>query len=137
MTPEASAHLARADELLRRANSCLTAALVEPLAAEGAARDAYYAAFHAAHALIMERTGKRPKKHGTTHHAFAELTKSDDAIDDRMQKFLPLAYEFKRLVDYGTDPADRITLAQARTAVSEAERFVAAETSVLTTKRSG
>jgi len=51
--PEAAAHLDKARECLGRARIVLAAGV-----AEDASRDAYLAAFHAAQALIAERTGK-------------------------------------------------------------------------------
>jgi uncharacterized protein (UPF0332 family) len=51
---------------LTRARAIFAAAIPED-----AARDAYLAAFHAAQALIAERTGKSAKTHRGVHIAFA------------------------------------------------------------------
>ena len=77
MTPEAEASLARARIDLDEAR--MIAAL--PLA-RAAARSAYYAAFHAAEAFIVGRTGKIAKTHRGVHSEFARLIK-DRAKDDR------------------------------------------------------
>ena len=66
MNPEAKAHLDRAGIFLIRARIDVATAAQEPLKAEDAARSAYYAAFHAAKALIFERLAKRTKATGAS-----------------------------------------------------------------------
>ena len=76
MTAGAAAHLENARECLTRARVILDAGI-----AEDAARNAYLAAFHAAQALIAERTGRDAKTHKGVHTAFARLTKDEPRID--------------------------------------------------------
>jgi len=70
VTPEAEASLVRAGRDIDEAR--MVAAL--PLA-RAAARSAYYAAFHAAEAFIVGRTGKIAKTHRGVHSEFAPLIK--------------------------------------------------------------
>ena len=58
MTPEAKEHFDKARQCLIRARIILSAGV-----GEDAGRNAYLAAFHAAQALIAERTGKDAKTH--------------------------------------------------------------------------
>lgn len=131
MKSETRAHLDRANQFLARAGACLTLLVQEPLATEDASRNAYYAAFHAAQALILERTGRKSRKHGSVHRDFADATKSDASVDDHLRKFLPKAYEYKRIGDYDTGLVSRITAVDAQEAVAEAKRFVATVAALL------
>ena len=66
MTPEAKEHFEKARQCLARARTILAAGV-----GEDAGRNAYLAAFHAAQALIAERTGKDAKTHKGVHAQFA------------------------------------------------------------------
>ena len=66
MTPEAKEHFEKAWQCLARAQTILAAGV-----GEDAGRNAYLAAFHAAQALIAERTGKNAKTHEGVHAQFA------------------------------------------------------------------
>jgi len=66
VTPEAS--LVRAGRDLDEARMIAALSL-----ARAAARSAYYAAFHAAEAFIVDRTGKIAKAHRGVHSEFARL----------------------------------------------------------------
>jgi uncharacterized protein (UPF0332 family) len=68
-----------------------------------AARAAYLAGFHAAQALISERTGQIAKSHSGVRSAFARLVKDDPQIDRALVRFLGRAYRFKEIADYGRD----------------------------------
>jgi len=57
-----------------------------------AARTAYYAAFHAAEAFIVERAGKIAKTHSGLRAEFARLAKETSEIDTSFPKFLTKAY---------------------------------------------
>ena len=120
MTPEASAHLKKARQLLARARVILAAGI-----AEDAGRDAYLAAFHAAQALIAERTGRESKTHRGTHVQFARLTKDEPRFDAELQRFLPQSYHLKANADYETGSAAAIPIGQAGAAIETAERFIA------------
>ena len=124
MKPETRAHIDRAFVLLRRARTSLTAMSQEPLMAEDAARNSYYAAFHAAKALIFEQSNTVHKKHGSVHRAFAELVRNQPAVDAANRDFLPKAYDYKRIGDYDTGAGATISIADAKTAVAQAEIFV-------------
>lgn len=127
MTPEAEASLARARIDLDEAR--MIAAL--PLA-RAAARSAYYAAFHAAEAFIVDRTGKIAKTHRGVHSEFARLIK-DRVEDDRsLGRTLPDGYRYKELADYSVDPDAVITDRDAAEMIEAATRFVARVTELLT-----
>jgi uncharacterized protein (UPF0332 family) len=124
--PETKGHLDRADVMLHRARIDVTVLAQEPVKAEDAARNAYYAAFHAAKAFIFERTGTTQKRHGSVHKQFAQLVRTEPSIDPALRTFLPVAYDYKRIGDYDIGPSGKITPAEAVLALKEAERFVAA-----------
>jgi uncharacterized protein (UPF0332 family) len=56
--------------------------------AKVAARSAYYAAFHAAEALIVERTGRVAKTHSGVRTEFARLLKDTLGSERAMLTFL-------------------------------------------------
>ena len=99
--------------------------------AEDAARNAYYAAFHAAQALIVERTGKAPKTHSGVHRQYHRLTQHEPAVPQAMRAFLNQAYDFKATADYDTAPPPRISPQRAATAIQLAERFLAVVSALL------
>ncbi|MGO8952883.1 MAG: HEPN domain-containing protein [Rhodomicrobium sp.] len=131
MKPEAKAHLDRAGVFLIKGCIDVAASAHEPLKAEYAARNAYYAACHAAKALIFERTGETHKSHGGVHKLFAQLARTEPAIDQALRTFLIKAYDFKRIADYDVGLTSSITPMRAANAVAEAERFAAAIATVL------
>jgi uncharacterized protein (UPF0332 family) len=81
VTPEAAEHLDKARQFVNRARIILSAGV-----AEDAARDAYLAAFHAAQALISERTSRRVKTHKGVHVQFARLTKDEVRFDLELRR---------------------------------------------------
>ena len=96
MTPEAARYL-------DKARQCLAdAVLYQPLVPRIAGREAYLAAFHAAEALIYERTGKITKTHRGLRAQFGRITRGDSRVDRALSEFLGQAYELKSLADYGT-----------------------------------
>ncbi len=128
MMPEAKASLVRARADLDEART--VAAL--PLAGL-AARSAYYAAFHAAEAFIVDRTGRRAKTHRGVHTEFARLTKDGSADDRKMVRTLIGGYRYKERADYSIDPAAVITNHNATEMIDAATRFVACVTELLST----
>ena len=120
MTPEASDHLEKARHCLSRARIILASDVPEV-----AAREAYLAAFHAAQALIAERTGKDARTHRGVHVQFARLTRNEPTLDDELRRFLPQSYDMKAIADYGVGPNDGVPMAQAAVAIEIAERLVA------------
>ncbi len=87
---------------LDKARQCLSYALVnlEVKLGNDAGRNAYLAAFHAAQALIFDRTGKAAKSHQGVHTEFNRLAKEEKRIDRDVRRFLPQAYNLKAVADY-------------------------------------
>ena len=111
-------HLAAADMALTKAAAMLT----HPFCDE-AGRHAYYAMFHAAHALIVERGFKPSKTHRGLHQVFARATSTEPALQPLVAE-LTDSYHFKWVADYG--PAgSTITTAEAQHAIADATRFIA------------
>lgn len=131
MTPEARAHLDTARLSLTKAKAGLRASAQEPSLAENAARDAYYVAFHAALALIVERTGKQPKTHAGVHRQLHRLTRNEPKFPRSMRDFILRAYDFKAIADYATTPPPRVSTARAATAIQSAEQFLDAVAALL------
>jgi hypothetical protein len=75
VTPDAKEHLDKARRCLIRARTILAAGV-----GEDPGRNAYLAAFHAAQALIAERTGKDAKTHKGVHAQFARLTRNEPRL---------------------------------------------------------
>ena len=90
-----------------------------------AARLAYYAQFHAAQALIFERTGRISKSHKGVNKEFHRLVKTDPTFPPRFAAQLTKAYDYKDIADYDTGTATSITPIRARHAIATAENFVA------------
>jgi uncharacterized protein (UPF0332 family) len=118
VTPEAARFIDKARECLR------DAVLYQPLVPRIAGREAYLAAFHAAEALLYERTGTIARTHRGLRAQFARIAKDEPRIDQPMAEFLGRAYELKSLADYGTGQESSISVSTARTAVETATRFV-------------
>jgi len=89
-----------------------------------AARSAYYAAFHAAEALIVEKTGKSAKSHRGVRIQFARLTKDKPPPTRNLANFFVLAYQFKEVSDYSTDQTKTVTAEDAKSAIATASDFV-------------
>jgi uncharacterized protein (UPF0332 family) len=119
VTPEAADHLQRARTCLERARVILEAEVPDV-----AAREAYLAAFHAAQALVVERTRKEAKTHKGAHTEFARLTRGESRLDPELRQFLPKSYDMKSLADYGVGPHADISDERAGAAIETAERFV-------------
>ena len=75
MTPESTAFLQKANLALTKARDVL--AINYP---DEAGRHAYSAAYHAAQALIFERTGKASKTHKGVKALFGKLAKAEPAM---------------------------------------------------------
>jgi uncharacterized protein (UPF0332 family) len=90
---------------------------------DAAGRDAYLAAFHAAQALISERTGRSLKSHGGVNAEFHRLVRGNARIDDELRAFLGFAYNLKSIADYDTNPDSAISPEHAAEAVTIARRF--------------
>jgi len=71
-----------AELFLDKARQCLAdAVLYQPLLPRIAGREAYLAAYHAAEALVLERSGKIAKTHSGLRSEFARLTRHEPRID--------------------------------------------------------
>lgn len=92
MTPETSEHLAKAREYLSKARNLLDVMHYN----DEAARAAYLAGFHAAQALLFERTARIAKSHSGLRTTFARLAKEDPRIDRHFTRFLARAYKAKK-----------------------------------------
>jgi uncharacterized protein (UPF0332 family) len=66
-----------------------------------AAREAYMAVFHAARALIFERTQKRPKTHHGVKTSFRQIIQDGLAFPKELVGFLDTGFNFKADADYG------------------------------------
>jgi uncharacterized protein (UPF0332 family) len=119
MTPEAASYLAKAREDLSEASQIADIGL-----AKVAARSAYYAAFHAAEALIVERTGRIAKSHSGVRSEFARLTKDDPRIVKRLTTFLAQAYKYKEIGDYGIGADAVVGMPEADSAIRSAGEFL-------------
>ncbi|HVY17740.1 MAG TPA: HEPN domain-containing protein [Rhodopila sp.] len=120
MTPETALFLAKAHRLLGEAKGVLAAGYTE-----AAGRAAYLAGFHAAQALIFERTGRMVKTHKGVRTEFHRLTRDEPGIDHRLRGFLGVAYNLKTIADYETGGNSDVSADEVRTAANEAEAFVA------------
>lgn len=97
-----------------------------------AAREAYYAAFHAAEAYIFEHTGKVATTHRGVRSEFARLARREPQIDRELTRFLATAYQLKATADYGIGPSVApITAAQAAAAITTASHFIDTITQLL------
>jgi uncharacterized protein (UPF0332 family) len=120
VTPETEEQLHRAREYLSKANALLEIVHY----GDEAARAAYLAGFHAAQALISERTGRIVKTHRGVRSAFARLTKDDPRLDRTLTQFLGRGYQRKEMVDYGVGPQAMVSEADARDLIESAARFI-------------
>jgi len=117
--PEAAQYLDKARQTLKEARAVAGIGL-----AEAAARAAYLAAFHAAQALIFERSAKVPKTHRGVHAQFSRLVKDIPELSAELPRFLSQAYDFKAVADYEIGPDATVPLAEAISATTAAENFV-------------
>jgi uncharacterized protein (UPF0332 family) len=118
VTPEAGLFLDKARQALAIADY-----MVGEWPAE-AGRSAYLAAFHAAQALIAERTGRAVKTHKGVNASFQRLTMGDNRVDLDLRSFLSRGYDLKVSADYGTGPDAVVSEGAAREAMAMAKRFV-------------
>jgi uncharacterized protein (UPF0332 family) len=90
-----------------------------------AGRAAYLAGFHAAQALISEKTGRSVKTHNGVKTEFHRLVRNDVHVDDELRGFLGFAYNLKSIADYQTSSGTPVTPELAMEAMGVARRFVA------------
>jgi uncharacterized protein (UPF0332 family) len=87
-----------------------------------AGRAAYMAAYHAAQAFILVRSGRTPKTHSGTRSEFTRLVQSEPSMSQSVSAFLGRAYELKAYADY--DQTQPTTSVDAQRAIDEAVEFV-------------
>ena len=121
MSPETELYLEKAHWHLKSAR--LIAAQGIP---EIAAREAYYAAFQAAEAYILTRTGRIAKTHKGVRSEFARLAKNDPDINACLLPFLGQAYEYKTISDYEVGPLAQVYIDDAMDTIGTATQFVQA-----------
>jgi uncharacterized protein (UPF0332 family) len=126
LTPEARRYLDKATKSLEEGRAVAEIGLGDP-----AGRAAYLAAFHAAQAVVFERTGRTAKSHKGLQAQFLKIAMAESAIDDELRKFLSRAYNMKAIADYETGPGSEIPLDRAKQALVTAARFVETVTAVL------
>jgi uncharacterized protein (UPF0332 family) len=126
MKPQSKAYLASAEEALADAKKIIAINIPRQ-----AARLAYYAQFHAAQALIFERTGKIAKTHRGVQTTFHRLIMQETADGRGLAGDLSASYHFKEAADYETGAAGAIGSGDAAEAIRTAERFLAVIEGVL------
>lgn len=119
MKHQSEAYLEKADEALTHAQRILDIAVPNQ-----AGRLGDYAAFHAAQALIFERTDRAAKTHRGVNTQFTKIV-AEEGLDRELPAFLAAAYDLKSAADYETGAAGVVTVAQAAEAIAVAARFVA------------
>jgi len=120
LTPETGFFLAKARRLLSEAEGMLGIHYNE-----AAGRTAYLAGFHAAQALISDRTGRAVKSHKGVRTEFHRLIRGDIRFDGRLRDFLGSTYNLKAIADYETGPGSDVSPERATQAIAEAKLFVA------------
>ena len=126
MKPETTRYLEKSRRLLSEARAIL------PLGfGDLAGRTAYLAAFHAAQALIFERSNRVAKTHRGVHTQFAAQVRNDARFSEALRPFLSIAYGMKSVADYETGPEAEVPVGEAENAVTSAEEFVSAVASLL------
>ncbi len=119
MKEESALYLEKARWHLANASTIAAAKIPEV-----AAREAYYAAFHAAQCYIFERTGTVAKTHKGVHGEFSRLAKDDPQVPKDLLPLLGQAYDYKSLSDYEVGPLARIYAGDALDMIQKATRFV-------------
>lgn len=92
---------------------------------DAAGRTAYLAGFHAAQALISEKTDRSVKTHRGVSAELHRLTRDDPRFDTGLRTFLGRTYQLKGIADYETGPGAEVSCEQATEALEAGKRFVA------------
>jgi uncharacterized protein (UPF0332 family) len=127
VSPETQGHLDKAKEHLAKARTYLDVLHY----ADEAGRCAYLAAFHAAQALISERTGKIARRHAGVHSQFNLLIKDDPRVDAELRHFLSDGFDLKTAADYQVGPDAVVSPEEAEAAIATATRFIDRITEIL------
>ena len=127
MTPETRRHLDKANDDLAKARQVFDLLHYS----DEAARLAYLAAFHAAQALISERTGRSAKTHAGVHSQFNPMVRGDPRVDGELRSFLSNAFDLKTVADYEVGAKAFVSPEEAEAAIATAMRFVACVATLL------
>ncbi len=119
MKPETAGYLAKAQGCLDAARQIITLQL-----ADVAAKEAYLAIYHAAHALVYETTGREVKTHSGLRTMFAKISKDEPHVDRSFTALLAQAYKFKEIADYGIGDSAVVTLSDPQDRIESAQLFV-------------
>lgn len=119
MTPEAADYLEKARQDLADARKVADIGL-----AAVAARLAYYAAFHAAEALVLARLGRVGKTHSGVRADVARVLIDEEDKGRGMLTFLAHAYSHKQVADYAVGSRSSITQKHADDAITGAEEWI-------------
>jgi uncharacterized protein (UPF0332 family) len=124
--PESADYLAKARECLDAARTIIAIPLPQV-----AAKEAYLATYHAAHAFVFESTGKAVKSHSGMRTMFALAVKADPRVDRKLVSQLGRAYKFKETADYGVGTQGVVTAKEAQGVIDIAQRFIDTITALL------
>jgi uncharacterized protein (UPF0332 family) len=119
LTPEVQRYLEKARQTLANGRIILSVCL-----GDEAGRSAYLAAFHAAQAFILDRSGRVAKTHKGVHVQFAKFAAEEPRIDIELRRFLQRAFNLKAVADYEMGPDAVVPLERAAAALDTATRFV-------------
>lgn len=114
---EAQPHTTKARESLTFARYALAGDCTEQ-----AGRSAYMAAYHAAMAFVLARSGKSPNTHSGARSEFARLARAEPGTSREQVSLLGWSYELKNAADYEEGAA--VSHAEAEQAITEATRLV-------------
>jgi uncharacterized protein (UPF0332 family) len=121
MKAEAAGYLAKARQCLDEAKQIAEVTRLYDIIA----REAYFAAYHAAAAYVFERTGKSIKTHRGLRSEFSRLARDEPRIGREYLTFLARAYEYKSIADYGVGPlSPPIATEDASSAIETAGRLI-------------
>lgn len=120
MKTSSADYLQAAERALSKANIVIDVQLFDE-----AGRLAYYAMFHAAQALIYERTDKVSKTHKEVNQLFHQLVRDESSLDGKIAADLSNAYLIKEKADYETGAVVPVTREIALDAIAAAVRVVA------------
>lgn len=120
MTPDVHAALANARRCLDVARQVSTLPLPDVIG-----REAYLAAYHAACAYILARTGTPTRTHSGARTQLALLARSEPRIDKAFRRLLDEGYAMKSLADYGHAARGPVSKEEALAAIRTAEAMIA------------
>jgi uncharacterized protein (UPF0332 family) len=128
LTSDAAKLLDKARDLLARGQAMAAIGLYQD-----AGRNAYLAAFNAARALVMERTGRVGKTHRGVDATFQSLVRDAELPEPPQRGFLTRAFRLKSVADYETGPEAEIPPERVVAVLAEATRFLATIEALLNT----